>query len=309
MSYNILVTGATGLIGKELCFKLKERGHKVSILTHNLRAAEIIFGNHLSIVEWSDYSEDKWEQQLKNKDAIIHLAGANLNRKRWTAGYKKMIIDSRVKETNKLIDAIKTYGSDIKVLISASAVGYYGSRGEDTLTEDSSAGSDFLANVCTCWENAALAAKNLGIRTVLFRQGVVLSDDGGALKKILLPYKFFIGGSLGKGNQWFPWIHVDDLISTYLFVLDNHKISGAINAVSPASIRMKEFAKTLGKVLNRPSIFTVPEFALRVIIGEAADAILSSQKVIPKKLMDYGYKFKFENLEDALRELLKTKRT
>jgi uncharacterized protein (TIGR01777 family) len=183
-------------------------------------------------------------------------------------------------------------------------VGYYGSRGDKLLTEKSELGKDFLANVCKVWENEAEKANEIGIRTAALRQGIVLSNNGGALAKFLPPLKFFIGGALGNGKQWFPWIHIDDLIAIYLFILDNTEISGAINVASPQNVRMIQFAKSLGKILNRPSLFTVPEFALKLIVGEAASTIVSSQRVLPQKLIDKGFKFKFEKLEEALDNLL-----
>jgi len=169
-------------------------------------------------------------------------------------------------------------------------------------------GNDFLANVCDVWEREAERASEIGIRTALLRQGIVLSNVGGALTKFLPPFNYFIGGALGNGRQWFPWIHIDDLVAIYLFIIDNAEISGAVNVVSPESLRMNEFAKTLGKILYRPSIFSVPEFTLKILIGEAASTIVSSQRVVPQKLIDKGFKFKFEKLEEALKDLLKTKR-
>jgi len=207
--------------------------------------------------------------------------------------------------TKNLVTALKNSQSKVKVFISSSGVGYYGSRGEEILTEKSELGNDFLAQVCDVWERETENASAIGIRTAMLRQGIVLSKKGGALAKVLPPFNFFIGGALGNGKQWFPWIHIDDLIAIYLFVLDNAEISGVVNVVSPESLRMSEFAKTLGKILNRPSIFNVPEFVLKILVGEAASTSVSSQRVVPQKLIDHAFKFKFENLDGALRDLLK----
>lgn len=306
MNNKIVITGATGLIGTQLCRTLINRGDEVTVFTRNIGSAKNIFGDKFTYVEWNYKNPNEWGRQLEDKDAVIHLAGANLFGKRWTAEYKKVILESRELNTRNLVSAIRSTKNRIKVFISSSAVGYYGSREDEILTEDSKLGHDFLAQVCDVWEKEAEKANEIGIRTAMLRQGIILSKDGGALTKFLTPFKFFIGGPLGNGKQWFPWIHIADLIEIYLFILDNAAISGAVNVVSSESVRMNEFAKTLGGVLNRPSIFKVPEFALRVLVGEAASTIVSSQRVIPKKLIDHGFKFKFENLEKALNDLLKT---
>ena len=259
-------------------------------------------------VKWNYKNSTEWQDTLQQQDAVIHLAGANLFGKRWTESYKKMILESRELSTMNLVSALRNTQSKVKVFISSSGVGYYGSKADEILTEKTEAGDDFLAQVCKVWETETERANDLGIRTAMLRQGIVLSNKGGALTKFIPPFKFFVGGALGNGMQWFPWIHIDDLIAIYLFILDNANISGPINAVSPETVRMSEFAKLLGRILKRPSIFNVPEFALRILVGEAASAITSSQRAVPKKLIDHGYKFKFESLEASLYDLLKTKR-
>jgi len=304
MNKKITITGATGLIGTALCHTLIGRGDEVTIFTRNIDSGKKILGDKLTYVKWDYRRPIEWQDSLKDQDAVIHLAGANLFGKRWTEKYKKIIIESRELSTRNLVAALRSVPNKVKVLISSSGVGYYGSRGEKILTEKSNLGNDFLANVCDVWEREAEKASEIGIRTAMLRQGIVLSDEGGALTKFLPPFKFFIGGALGNGKQWFPWIHIDDLVAIYLFIIDNAEISGAVNVVSPESLRMNEFAKTLGKILYRPSIFSVPEFTLKILIGEAASTIVSSQRVVPQKLIDKGFKFKFEKLEEALRDLL-----
>ncbi len=308
MIKKVVVTGATGLIGKELCSALSNRGDEVTIFTRNPETAKKILGSTYNYVKWNYENPNEWLSHLENKDALIHLAGANLFAKRWNKKYKDVILESRQLSTKNLITAISQTKNKVKVFICSSGVGYYGSRGDEILTETSSIGNDFIANVVYAWETEAAKAQQMNIRTVMLRQGIVLSNKGGALLKLLPPFKFFIGGALGNGQQWFPWIHIDDLISIYLFLLDDKNLNGAVNVVSPENVRMNEFAKTLGKVLHRPSIFKVPAFALRIAIGEAASTILSSQRVVPKKLIENGFKFRFEKLEDALKDLLKTKR-
>jgi hypothetical protein len=306
MNKKITITGATGLIGTELCHSLISRGDEVTVFTRNVESAKSSLGDAMNYVKWDYKSPIAWQDSLKDQDVVIHLAGANLFGKRWTKDYKKVILESRELSTKNLISGLRNSQSKVKVFISSSGVGYYGSRGEEILTEKSELGNDFLAQVCDVWERETENASAIGIRNATLRQGIVLSKKGGALAKFLPPFKFFIGGALGNGKQWFPWIHIDDLIAIYLFVLDNAEISGAVNVVSPESLRMSEFAKTLGKILNRPSIFNVPEFVLKILVGEAASTIVSSQRVVPQKLIDHAFKFKFENLDEALRDLLKS---
>jgi uncharacterized protein (TIGR01777 family) len=307
MNKKIAITGATGLIGSELCHALVNRGDEVTVFTRDVTSAKNSLGAAMNYVKWDYKNPIEWQDSFKNQDAVIHLAGANLFGKRWTKEYKKVILESREVSTKNLISALKNSQSKVKVFISSSGVGYYGSRGDDVLKENSGRGNDFLAHVCDAWEKEAEKANEPGIRTAMLRQGIVLSNKGGALTKFLPPFKFFIGGALGNGNQWFPWLHIDDLVNIYLFILDNAEISGPVNVVSPNILRMNEFAKSLGKILKRPSFFKVPEFALRLLIGEAASTIVSSQSVIPQKLIDHGFKFRFDNLEEALRNLLKVK--
>jgi hypothetical protein len=305
MNKKIIITGATGLIGNPLCRALINRGDEVTVFTRNTDLAKKVLGEKVTYLKWDYKNPSAWQYSLNNHDAIIHLAGANLSDKRWTKKYKKIILDSRVNGTRSLVEAINETHTKIKVFISSSAVGFYGSSGDNILIEDSASGNDFLAKVCLAWEKEAQKVNGFGIRTALLRQGVALSSNGGALKRFLLPFKFFVGGPLGNGKQWFSWIHIKDLIAIYLFILDNSDVSGAINTVSPNTVRMNEFAKTLGKSLKRPSIIKVPEFALRILVGEVTSSIVASQRVIPKRLIDHGFKFKFENLEEALKDLLK----
>jgi uncharacterized protein (TIGR01777 family) len=191
-----------------------------------------------------------------------------------------------------------------EVFISASAIGYYGNRGDEILTENSSAGNDFLADVCKVWETESAKVEESGVRNVRVRTGIVLIPEDGALKQMLIPYKLFIGGPLGNGNQWMSWLHIDDMIQIYLYALDNKEINGAVNAVSPNPVMMKEFAKTLGKVLKRPSILPVPQFILRLVVGEAASVVTASQKVSADKLLTAEYKFRFNTLSEALKDFL-----
>jgi uncharacterized protein len=305
MPKKIVITGATGLIGENLCKALIARGDEVYIYTRNINKAKKIIPNANEYIEWDYKNPSGWKEILNKKDAVIHLAGANLFAKRWSESYKKIILNSRVKSTRNLINAISAVQEKPKVFICASAVGYYGDSGEKLLTENMESGNDFLALVVEAWENEAAQIERLEIRRVSVRTGVVLNPEEGALKEMLLPFKLFAGGPLGSGKQWFPWIHIDDIINIYLYSLDNDDLSGAVNAASPNPVKMKEFAKTLGKVLHRPSFFKVPEFALRLAVGESEESITSSLKIVPQKLLDQGFQFKFDHLKDALINLLK----
>lgn len=304
----IIITGATGLIGKKLSEKLSLAGNQIVIFSRDAAKAKTILKKNYEYVDWDYNHPEKWIDKISESDAVIHLAGINLFAKRWNEKFKKEIIISRRDTTKALTNAIKKSSRKPKVFISASGVGYYGDGGNNILSEDSPAGKDFLAEVCKVWEKEATEVESVGVRRVSLRTGIVLSPEDGALKRMLLPFKLFIGGPLGNGNQWFPWIHIDDIIGVYVHALDNENLSGAVNAASPKICTMNEFAKTLGKILNRPSFFKVPKFALKLAIGEAADVVVVGQRVSVNKLLIAGYKFKFENLEEALRDLLKKKR-
>ncbi len=304
MNRKIVITGATGLIGQRLSSALTNRGDEIFIFTRDTEKAKKIIPNAADYIEWDYNAPYKWEQHLDGKDAVIHLAGANLFGKRWTDDYKKIIMGSRKYSTNNLVDAMRKSNKKPEIFICASAVGYYGDSGDKELTESAPPGKDFLAEVCRTWEEEASKAENFGIRRVSIRTGVVLSLEEGALKEMLTPFKMFVGGPLGDGNQWFPWIHVDDIVGVYLNALENPTMSGAVNASSPNPVKMKEFAKVLGEVLDRPSLFKVPEIALKIAVGEVAETITASLRVIPEKLLKLNYQFRFLNLKTALENLV-----
>lgn len=300
----IIITGATGLIGRKLSQKLFEAGHQIIVFSRNASAAKNILKQDFVYIDWDYRKNDKWIESISSTDAIVHLAGINLFSKRWNKTFKEEILASRKETTKALVDAVKLSQAKPEVFVSASGVGYYGNCGDKLLDENSPAGNDFLAEVCKVWEAEAAEVEQCGVRRVSVRTGIVLSKEDGALKRMLLPFKLFVGGHLGNGKQWFPWIHIDDIVGIYFHAIENQNISGAVNAASSNICTMKEFAKTLGKVLHRPSLFPVPEFALKIAIGEAGEVVLMSQRVDVKKILASGYKFKFENLEEALRNLL-----
>ncbi len=301
---HIAVTGATGLIGRSLCTALHNNGHKITVFTRDINNSTKLLPFISRFVKW-DYSKPElWMHELDGKDAIFHLAGANVFGHRWNDNYKRTIMESRAIATRNLSNAINELKAKPEVLISSSAVGFYGNKDNQIVTEESAAGNDFLSDVCKVWENEAAIVEKSNVRRVSIRTGIVLSTNDGALKKMLTPFKFFLGGPLGKGNQWFPWIHIDDLVRIYMFALDNKNISGAVNAGSPNPVTMNEFANTLGKVLHRPSFFHVPEFVLRLAVGEGAQPILSSLKVFPQKLINNSFEFRYNHLEPALASLI-----
>jgi len=302
---NILITGATGFVGRRLCEMLHQAGHTVRALSRDSVVAKQRVPLLKEVFPWNPLQELPPLQAFEGCDAVINLAGESIAG-RWTAPKKQLIRDSRVLGTKNLVNALAQLSSRPKVLISASAIGYYGDRGEETLTEDAAPGSDFLAQVCRDWENEALKAESLGIRVVRLRIGLVLGRGGGTLQALLPLFRVGLGGPLGSGRQWWSWIHRDDLCRLIVQILANESISGPVNATAPQPVRQKEFAQVLGRVLRRPAFLPTPAFALKIALGEFADGILASQRALPRRAQEMGYRFQFEELEGALREILQT---
>ena len=302
---NVIITGATGSIGQRLAAALTARGDEVTVFTRNPETAKKKIVNASKYVKWEYENVGAWMHALHGCDVVVHLAGANLGAKRWNEEYKKLAYDSRIISTRNLFEAIKQVEKKPKTFICSSAVGIYGNRYDELLDEKSSLGNDFMAKICKDWEKEAENVEQFGVRRVSIRTGLVMQKDEGVLKKMLLPFKLFIGGPLGNGRQWFPWIHIDDIVGIYLHVIDNENVSAAINGASPGIVTMKDFAKTLGKVLRRPSLFPVPKLAMKIAAGEIADFAVMSQRISVDKILHAGYKFRFEKLEEALRDLLK----
>jgi uncharacterized protein (TIGR01777 family) len=305
----IIITGATGLIGTHICEELSKRGDELTIFSRNADKAKSKLPLANEYVEWDYRKPDEWKNQLNSKDAVIHLAGANLFGKRWTEDYKKKIIESRESSTRNIVNAIAEAKVKPKVFICASGVGYYGDSGDNVVTENSPSGNSFIAEVCKSWEGVASKVEKFGVRSVSIRTAIVLDKKEGALEKMILPFKFFVGGTLSSGKQWFPWIHIQDLVKIYLFALDNNEINGAVNASSPNPVRLKELTDEIGKILRRPSFFKVPAFALKIALGEFADEVLASIKVVPEKLEKHNFNFEFGNLRNALEDLLRNRNT
>lgn len=301
----IIVAGGSGFTGKALIPRLVAEGHEVVLLTRNPSAARLRVDQRATFVQWDGRTSGPWESHVDGTDAILNFAGEPLDAKRWSTAQKKKIIGSRVDATTAIVNAMRAVSRRPSVLVNASGVGYYGPVENGEITEEHPRGSDFLSETTSQWENAAHAAEALGVRTVMLRTAVVLGDGGGALKKMLIPFRLFVGGALGSGRQWFPWIHRDDLVGVIMFVLRNKSVSGPVNAVAPESVTMKEFCSTLGHVMHRPSWAPVPSFVLKVALGEMSAMVLTGQRAVPKALERHEYAFKFPNLSSALSDILR----
>ncbi len=295
----ILISGSHGLVGTALIKSLeRDGGHEIFRLVRHAP-------NSRAEIEWSPDRYSIALARIEGFDAVVHLAGESIADGRWTEEKKKRIRESRVKGTRLLGDALANLASPPKSLISASAIGYYGNRGDEVLTEGSAPGDDFLSEVCVEWEKATALATEKGIRVVNTRFGIILDANGGALAKMLPPFRMGIGGRIGSGKQWMSWIALDDVVGAIKFALTNETLSGPVNFVAPNPVRNSEFTKTLGKALSRPTLFPIPAFGVRLVFGEMADALLlSSQRVDPESLTKTGYQFQYLGLEGALRHSL-----
>lgn len=299
MTKTILITGATGLIGKQIVNALLQRGDKIISLSTNAAAAQKKMPATVRIVRMNDF------MQLKNDkiDAIINLAGRNLADKRWSEEFKSEVLNSRVETTDKIIELISTMKIKPEVLVSASGVDYYGDTGDKNIYEDSPAADDYMGGMCKAWEAAAMKAVNYGVRAAIIRTGFVIAKNSTAVDKLALPFKFFVGGPIGSGKQFVSWIHMDDVVGIYLFAIDHVNVSGVINAAAPNPERMKDFCKHMARVLHRPSIFPVPDFVVKIVAGEMAQVVLAGRKALPDKIIGLGYKFKYEQAINAWKDV------
>jgi uncharacterized protein len=302
----VTVTGASGLIGKALVAELHQQGAEITVLSRNPSRTQTPDG--VQAVRWDPMSEPAPQAALSGADAVVHLAGENVAQ-RWTERAKQAILQSRVTGTRNLLAGLEAIDrSEIdqrpRTLISGSAVGYYGSRGEEPLDEDAPPGSDFLSQTCVAWEAEARKAAALGMRVVLVRTGVVLNRDGGALKKMLPPFQLGVGGPVAGGEQYMSWIHREDLVGMIRAALDDERWSGPINATAPEPVTNREFSHALGRALHRPSLLPVPGFALGLLYGEMAEIVTTGARVMPAKPLVLGYDFRHPELEEALRSAL-----
>lgn len=297
----ILVTGATGLIGRKLCSLLSDDGHTLVALSRSPKTAHGLAADEVH--EWHPQSGLPPSQALSGIDAVVHLAGEPIVDSRWTDAQKELIRDSRVLSTRNLVAGLRSADTKPSALISGSAVGFYGNRGDELLEESAPMGRGFVGELCRDWENEAAAASELGIRVVQVRTGVVLSAEGGALKKMLPPFKLGVGGRLGSGKQWFPWIHIDDIAGIFRHAILTSSMNGPANGVAPEAVTNAEFTKQLGRALHRPAFLPVPELALRALMGEMADVLFDSQRVVPKAALEADYEFQYPLLARALEDL------
>lgn len=296
---HILITGGTGLIGQRLCKALLAEGHELTVFSRNPASVPVKCGVGVHALA----SLGEWHSG-QTFDAVINLAGEPIVDARWTARRKQVLWGSRVTLTGELVEHITTAGRKPTVLLSGSAVGYYGNRGDVALDEATEAGEDFAAQLCKAWEDTARAAEQVGVRVCLLRTGLVLSNNGGLLGRMLLPFKLGLGARLGDGKQWMSWVHINDYVEMLLSLLHNSQASGAYNMTSPQPLTNAEFTAVLAKVLHRPALFAAPTLLLKLTMGERACLLLEGQKVLPDKMTATGYRWQFANVADALTNLL-----
>jgi uncharacterized protein (TIGR01777 family) len=301
----VAVTGGTGFIGSALCRAFLADGHTVRVLSRDPASAQRKLGTGVEAVAWTTGLPRTAAAALEGVDAIVNLAGEPIAGRRWSSAQKERIHASRVDGTRELVQAMKLLNPRPPVLLSASATGYYGPLGEQPVDESAPAGRDFLGQVCQEWEQAALAAEGDGTRVALVRTGIVLGPDGGALAKLLPPFKMFVGGPLGDGRQGFPWVHLDDVVGIYRWALTADLAAGPLNATGPELLDNRQFSVVLGRVLGRPSFLPAPGFALKLLLGEMAQPLLlQGQKVAPTRTQALGYSFRYQTAEAALRQIL-----
>lgn len=301
----IVIAGGTGFIGSHLCQTLIEHQHEVTVLSRSLTNAKKILPGSVNVIEWNTKSATNLEHDLNGTDAVVNVMGEPIADARWTESRKRLLLNSRIDTTRTLVEALRLTPQKPRTLINASGVGFYGPRVEQSLTESSPRGSGFLSDLCVGWEEAAKGAEEFGIRVVLPRIGMVLGKTGGALPKMLLPFRLYLGGPISPGTQHISWIHQNDLSDLIVWLLGKPEISGPVNAVAPETVTMKEFCQTLGKVLNRPSWFPVPEFALKLAFGEMAEVLTTGQNVKPIIAQREGFTFSYPTLSSAFEELFR----
>lgn len=301
----VFVTGGTGFIGRRLVPALASDGHEVTVLSRNASSAADLSGTGVKIIEGNPLAEGPWQQEVGRHDAVINLCGEPILKKKWTPERKKILLDSRLIPTRLIVEAIAGADKRPDVLISGSAIGYYGFRGDERLTEESGPGSGFAANLAVDWEEAAEKAEAEGVRVVTLRTGIVLGRGGGALAQMAPPVRFFVGGSIGSGRQYISWIHIADQIGLIKMALIDKSINGGVNMTAPHPVTNRELMKAIGVALGRPSWLPVPGFILKAAFGEGAALLLEGQNVLPKKAQDAGYDFKFPDISPALADALK----
>ena len=301
----IIIAGATGFIGQKLTSRLLESHTSVVVLSRKPASGSTTGHALIRYGQWDGRNQGDWTRHIDGADAVINLSGQSVASRRWSKTRKQRLYSSRIDSTNALVEAIGASTLKPSVLLNASAVGYYGHVKDGVVTEEHKPGNDFLGRLCADWESAALAARAFGVRVVMLRTGIVLDPEGGALQRMILPFKLFAGGPLGSGDQWFPWIHEEDEIRAILYALEQRSLHGPVNCSAPESATMRDFSNALGRALRRPSALRIPGFMLRALLGEMADVVLSGQQTVPEKLMKEGFEFSFPTLPGALADLLR----
>jgi uncharacterized protein len=303
----VAITGATGLVGSLLVKRLHAKDHQIVVLTRNITFAQKVFPSeafpNVEIVAYTPKTSGSWQSVIASCDGVVNLAGEPIGEGRWTPERKQEILNSRKLGTQKIVEAIANANPKPTVLINASAIGYYGTSETANFDETSISGNDFLAQVCQAWEAEARKVKDVGVRLVILRFGIVLGN-GGALGKMIPPFKLFAGGPIGSGRQWFSWIHVEDLVNLIVQALTKPEIEGVYNATAPNPVRMADLSQTLGQVMNRPSWLPVPAFAIEALLGDGAIVVLEGQQVLPKRTLETGFEYKYPNLQSALKQIL-----
>lgn len=306
----MVIIGATGLIGRPLCARFLQDGHQVTALSRNQAKATATLGTQVRSVVWGEQAGPEWRQAVATADVIVHLAGEAIGGERWTPAFKEKIRASRVDTTRMLVDVLAQGQARATTLVCASAVGYYGDRQDETITEEAAPGGDFLADVCVQWEAEAVRAEQVVARVARMRLGIVLARTG-ALEKMLYPLplpvspaKLGLGGPIGSGKQWWPWVHIDDVVGMFHWAATTPEVNGAVNVTAPNPVTNAEFTRALGRVLHRPEVLPIPAFVLRMVVGEFADTLLGGARVLPTAAERLGYRFQYPEIEAALRSLL-----
>ncbi|MTJ47894.1 TIGR01777 family oxidoreductase [Dolichospermum sp. UHCC 0259] len=303
----IAISGATGFVGTRLVEKLHTEGHRILVLTRNPTFAQKVFPSpafpNLEIIAYTPSVSGTWQDAIAGCDGVVNLAGEPIAEGRWTPERKQEILNTRKLGTQKIVEAIAKANPRPSVLVNTSAIGYYGTSETASFDEDSASGNDFLSQVCREWEQEATNVKDTSVRLVILRFGIVLGN-GGALGKMITPFKLFAGGPIGSGQQWFSWIHLDDIVGLIIQALTKSTMEGVYNATAPQPVRMNDLSTTMGNVMNRPSWLPVPGFAIEAILGDGAKVVLEGQKVLPKRTLESGFEYQYPNLQSALTQIL-----